>query len=212
MENMPHFVTASRRVAERPFRFAVVAAAAALLAACSGDAEPRERDAEPGGADAQPQLYSPPAGFALPFRASVPPGVVVDALPAESGDAIRFVGMSGDERDERAFLHFFVSPPGAGESGARELVHAAAESYRIPGDRSELQPVQGPAWAVETYPIRSRGTLGEAISGWVALGRHRDRWYHVVVQHPLELEEEFGESVERILDSWIWADGTRLGG
>ncbi|HEX2189020.1 MAG TPA: hypothetical protein VHG51_09005 [Longimicrobiaceae bacterium] len=62
---------------------------------------------------------------------------------------------------------------------------------RVPGNRTELEPVRRHPWPTVEYPIDSRGTLREPLAGWVALGRHAGRWFHLVVQYPASLEEWF---------------------
>lgn len=77
---------------------------------------------------------------------------------------------------------------------------------RVPGNRTELEPVRRHPWPTVEYPIDSRGTLREPLAGWVALGRHAGRWFHLVVQYPASLEEWFVPRADRILDAWRWTD------
>lgn len=181
----------------------------AALPACERGSEPARAAVELPGESAS-RRFSAPAEVSIPFHTTVPPGVAAQVLPTDSGSAVRFVATWGDERDERTFLHFAVAREGTNEQVARETVHAVAESYRIPGDREELEPIPPQPWAVLKYPIRSAGTPGEPITGWVALGSHEGRWFHIIVQQPEDLEEEFAPIVDQILNAWEWADGQPL--
>ncbi|HEV2148615.1 MAG TPA: hypothetical protein VGR37_14520 [Longimicrobiaceae bacterium] len=188
--------------------------AALLLAGC-GDAA--EGEPPPGGgeglaaaAEAGPTPYTSPEGFALPFRTELPEGIRAEPLTLDDEDGIRFVGYPGGARSDSAYVYVFVHPPGASEEAARETVRTIAERVRIPGNRTELDPANPQPWAVVEYPIYSLGTVHEPLRGWVALGAHGGRWFHVIVQYPEELEAWFTPRAERILDAWRWT-GTGTG-
>ncbi|MBW3630210.1 MAG: hypothetical protein KY464_13035 [Gemmatimonadetes bacterium] len=141
----------------------------------------------------------------------MPDGIRVDIKHFDDGPSVTFVAFSGDERDDRAFLHFVVAPESFTEARGRVFVRQAAESYRIPGARTQVQPVPPPSWAVVKYPIESRGVRGAQITGWVALGRHNGRFFHMLLQHPEWAEERVAGQMQQILDTWRWKDdGTPL--
>lgn len=162
---------------------------------------------------AEPQtlrLYTSPTDFPLPFSTYVPETMRVEALRDGRGNGIRFVSYLGGARHDSAFVYLYVYPPATPEAAAREVVRTAAERFRIFGDRTELEPVHRRPWAVVEYLIRSQGTIRPGVSGWVALGRQDDRWFHVIVQHPVEMEASFDPRAERILSGWRWSGGEGL--
>ena len=165
-----------------------------------------EKDETASGAEGGAEIYASPEGAPLPFQAAVPEGVVVERETYDRGSSVTFVAASGETRDERAFLHFVFAGPAATEAQERTVVRTAAESYRVPGSTIEIEPVPPPPWAVVKYPIESRGTSGERVTGWVALGSHNGRWFHLLVQHPESLEERVTPVLERILSTWRWTD------
>ncbi|MBW3630050.1 MAG: hypothetical protein KY464_12225 [Gemmatimonadetes bacterium] len=141
----------------------------------------------------------------------MPEGIRVEVKHFDDGPSVTFVAFSGDERDERAFLHFVAAPESFTEARGRVFVQQAAESYRIPGASTQVHPVPPPSWAVVKYPIMSRGTRGAPITGWVALGQHNGRFFHILLQQPQWAEKRVAGQMQQILDTWRWADdGTPL--
>ncbi|MEW5930076.1 MAG: hypothetical protein AB1941_21685 [Gemmatimonadota bacterium] len=195
---------------------AAAAVLACLAAACSDSDPPAERAegarraAPPPGDVAPPRPFVAPPGFPLPFSTSVPGALRVETLREGAGDGVRFVSYAGGERRDSAFVYLYVHPPSTPEAAAREIVRTAAERVRVPGDRTELDPVHRRPWAVVEYRIRSRGTVRPGVAGWVALGRKGDRWFHLIVQHPVGMESAFVPRAERLLSTWRWADGSGL--
>ena len=77
-----------------------------------------------------------------------------------------------------------IGPPADGRFGWS--VHEEGYRYQI----------AGPQWVV--------GTLG--------LGRHGDRYFHIVTQHPEEYGDGFGPRAALIFKHWRWSDtGQPLG-
>lgn len=154
-------------------------------------------------------LYSSPPEFALPFSTYVPEGMAGSHIVSDSGDAVSFTARgSGGERHD-AFVHTFVSPPWTTEDAAREVVRGVAERYRVPGDRTELEPIRRHPWAMVEYRIRSRGLPGRPLTGWVALGRHNERWFHIIAQYPEASSAFYEPRVQQLLEEWRWADSGR---
>lgn len=194
---------------------APLALLACLAAGCSDAREPPAPGGEMAGGrgEGDPRAarpYTSPPGFPLPFSTSVPGTMRVEALREGAGDGIRFASYAAGERSDSAFVYLFVYPPSTSEAAAREVVRTAAERVRVPGNRTELDPVRRRPWAVVEYPIRSRGIIGTDVAGWVALGRKGDRWFHLIVQHPVAQQGSFVPEAERLLSSWRWADGSGM--
>lgn len=159
--------------------------------------------------------YRSPPGFPLPFHTAVPGSFRPGADLQGGGAEVRFTWAPGDERRDSAFVYVRVMEEGTSEDRAREIVRTAAERVRIAGDRTELEPRRGRPWAVVEYPIRSQGTFGEPVQGWVALGERDGRWFYVIAQASADAWPRFAPRAELILAEWRWAgaDGrpTRAG-
>lgn len=207
-----------RAMSARPWR---IAASALLLAlpGCGGgggdlalDRPPEKRAVlrAPGVVETIPlALYTSPPGFALPFSTYLPPGIQADPALEGRGDGVGFEWTVGGALRDSAFVHLFVLPAGRSEGAAREVVRSAAERFRVPGDRSELSPVRVHPWAVVEYPIRTVGTAGEPVVGWVALGREGGRWFQLLVQAPASRWPRFEPRAELILEEWRWTESGR---
>jgi hypothetical protein len=190
----------------------------ALLAcaACGADTEARAPAADSaGGGSGAAQApaagavtlhrYRSPAGFPLPFHTALPASFRADADLRGPGAAVRFTWSPDGERRDSAFVYLRVMEEGTREGRAREIVRTAAERVRIPGDRSELRPRDVHPWAVVEYPIRSVGTSGVPVQGWVALGERDGRWFYVITQAPADAWPLFAPRAELILGEWRWA-------
>lgn len=152
--------------------------------------------------------YLSPPGFEPAFTTVLPADISAEQAQVEEGpaDVIRFFSYAGGEKHDSAFVQMFVWPQGQSADAAEEVVRTAAERVRVPGDRTELQSVQRHPWATVEYEIRSVGTAGEPVMGWVALGRHGARWFYVIAQAPERLHRTFLPKAEAILEQWRWRD------
>lgn len=186
-----------------------------LLAACGGDPEAPQSAAATEAAEGAAPLpgaaepmgmepYQSPPGFPLPFRTVVPQGFRPEPEMEDRGAAVRFTWVPAGERRDSAFVYVRVMDEGTSEGRGREIVRTAAERLRIPGDRSELEPRERHPWAVVEYPLRSVGTSGEPLRGWVALGRRGSRWFYVIAQAQTEEWPRFHPGAELLLSEWRW--------
>ena len=146
------------------------------------------------------QSYESPPDAPLAFSTSLPAGMRPEAV-AETGSAVKFIS----EADPRAWVHVFIHPPEQPEDQAREDVRAVAESYGVPGV-GEVEPSERYPWAIAEFRFRSRGTTAPTLAGSVALGRHAGRFFHIIVQYPVEFGDGFVPRAQRILDEWRWRD------
>ncbi|HEU0012116.1 MAG TPA: hypothetical protein VFQ45_00445 [Longimicrobium sp.] len=149
--------------------------------------------------------YRTPPGFPLPFHTALPGGFRPRADLRGPGATVRFTWTPGGERRDSAFVYLRVMEDGTREGGAREIVRTAAERLRIPGDRTELQPRHDHPWAMVEYRIRSEGTSGVPVQGWVALGERDGRWFYVITQATVDAWARFAPRAELILEELRWA-------
>ncbi len=155
--------------------------------------------------------YTPPPEFPLQFTIRLPEGFVAAVGPEGPAQAIHVTQPTTDSKGDRAFLHFVVAAPDQHEGGARETVRAIAESYGVPGNRTEVQPIEQHTWALVEFGFTSRGTIREPVTGWVALGCQAGRWFHIIVQSPVGAPgESFRAGAEQVLAEWRWPDGRSL--
>lgn len=185
----------------------------ALLASggCGEEEPPRASDGEGAVAAEEPRLYTSPDDFEPAFTTVLPEDVRPELPEVEEGEAdvIRFFSYAGGERHDSAFVQVFVWPTGQSADAAEEVVRTAAERVRIPGDRTELEPIRRHPWAAIEYEIQSVGTAGEPVMGWVALGWHGGRWFYILAQAPERLHRTFLPKAETILERWRWRDTGR---
>ncbi|MBW3572016.1 MAG: hypothetical protein KY467_13010 [Gemmatimonadetes bacterium] len=200
---------------ERPSAHRWGCALLLLCTACGGEAEPAPPAAAAeeaaaiavtvAGDTVPAEPYRSPPGFPLAFHTVVPEGFTANEEMEGPGAAIRFTWAPRGQQRDSSFVYVRVMDEGTTEGAAREIVRTAAERVRIPGNRTELEPRGGHPWAVVEYPIRSVGTFGEPVKGWVALGA-RGRWFYVIAQSPVEAWPRFEPPAEVILSRWRWAD------
>jgi hypothetical protein len=152
--------------------------------------------------------YRTAPDFPLPFATIVPRGFSTESRVWDGGATATFTWRSGERRSDSAFVYLHVLPASATAGQAREIVRTAAERLRIPGDRTELQPVEQHRWAQLEYPLRTVGRFsGTQVRGWVALGLHAGRWFYVISQAPADDWSQFGPRAELILSGWRWVGG-----
>jgi len=152
-------------------------------------------------------LVRAPAGFPLPFSTYTTGDFIVEAAESEGGDpAMRFIAAFGGVRNDGAFLEVAVHPPGESEA------EAAAHTERAVGAGGDVVAPGEPGldWAVRRWRIGRRDPRGGRILGFAALGRHGDRWFHVLARYPGEYGDGFGPRADLILEHWRWDDGAPL--
>lgn len=158
------------------------------------------------------RLVRSPERFPLPFTTYIPQDFLVDTVRSGEGDAVRFIANFAGRRNDDAFLEVFFYPAGTTEAEARAMTRAVAERHGRPEERRPEVGKQYP-WSLVEYGFAEQRPTGESVLGTVALGRHRGRFFHVVLQYPEEYAEGFVPRAYRVLDEWRWEDtGELLGG
>ena len=156
------------------------------------------------------QLFHAPQGFPLRFTSYVPG----ELEPEVDERGVRFTAGRDDDAAADAFLHLFVFPPGT----SLEEATASAKAYKtgrgIPVGQG-LEPVASqPAeptliWAVESFRFRYQDDA-EWYAGSIGVGRHQDRFFQIVRHRPARRGEAFSARADLVLETWRWADGSRL--
>jgi hypothetical protein len=153
-------------------------------------------------------LLRAPADLGMPFSTYVPPGIAADFEPAGDGPSIRFAAAFTGTADPRAYMHVRLYPAGTSEAAARTAATDFIRS-RAPW-RDEAQPAAAPPWGIEAYTYQYSGDGGVPITGRLVIGRHRDRFFHVLTHYPAEYGDGLGPRFQRILELWRWEDTGRM--
>lgn len=161
-------------------------------------------------------LFRAPDGFPLPFSAYIPSDMAVEVEAegeAGEGAAARFVAEFGGHRNDDAFVHVFVFPPGTDANTAIAQARGYKASRGVPagkgveplGDSEEPQL----AWALQAYRFRYESG-GTWYQGLIGVGEREGRYFQLVRHYPAEYGDGFGPRAALIEETWRWEDGSRL--
>lgn len=159
------------------------------------------------------RLFRTPEDFPLPFAAYVPEDMDPRADP--SGGTAHSTAEFGGARNEDAFVHLYVFPDGTPLPEAVATARGYTAGRRgIPvsggiGSDSDDKPPPHPDWALESFPFHYQSD-GPWYAGAVGVGRHGQRHFMIVRHYPVEYADGFGPRADLILETWRWADGSRL--
>ncbi|TVP42059.1 MAG: hypothetical protein EA350_17720 [Gemmatimonadales bacterium] len=146
------------------------------------------------------QAFETPVSFPLGFSTVVPADMRVEQVGSGEGDVVRFEAAFGGVHRPEALLSLTVLPGDLSESEAREQFASVAAVLGAGPHSGERFP-----WA-----LQERMLIGD-VSGFVALGRHQDRWYLMAMQHPPEYGDGMAPRVDLMLRRWRWtSDGSPL--
>lgn len=146
-------------------------------------------------------LVRSPAAFEPAFSTYVPEGMVRVFGHPERGMEIRFVAAFGGVRNEEASLGFYFHPPGATEEEVREEARRVAREH---GGTGAPEASRRWEWSEAEYAF---GDARQArLFGQVAVARHGDRWFRVLLRYPPEYGDGFGPRAALILDRWRWEE------
>jgi hypothetical protein len=146
-------------------------------------------------------LVRSPEGWAPPFSTYRPADMLNESASSGEGDGMRFIANFGGVRNDDAFVHVFIYPATATEAEVRRRTDAFV------GDRPErVTEARRYTWTLLERPFSGRSKRGERTSGWIGLGQHAGRWFHIASEYPLEYGDGFGPRAAHILEEWIWED------
>lgn len=164
--------------------------------------------------------WEDPAG--LPVSFYLPEGMVPERFDAGEGAALRVAANFTGVPDTAAFLHVYAYPPGTVEEAARQYVEGIITGLQVPGSRGFEQdrveetgttPSNRFSWALLERSFQIPPTGQPQFTGAVGLGRHLDRFFHVLYRYPPEYGDGMGPRIAAILATWRWEDtGTGLEG
>jgi hypothetical protein len=150
------------------------------------------------------RLVRAPGGFPVAFTTWAPEGWAVEA--ELEPPAVRFVAAFGGTPDPRAFLEVGLAPEGATLEQALERARGALGADAVPIPAAERRR----AWSLQE--LRSAPpSPSEPRFGHLAVGRHGERYFHVLTTFPAAYADGFGPRAQPILDAWRWGDGSPLG-
>ena len=153
-------------------------------------------------------LVRAPNEFPLPFSTYTAGDFIVESVAstANGESAVRFIAAFGGVRNDEAFLEVAAYPAGTTEA------EAAARAERAVGARGHVVAAGEASmeWAVRQWRLEARDPRGGWTLGFAGLGRHGDRWFHILARYPAEYADGFGPRAGLILEHWRWDDGTAL--
>jgi hypothetical protein len=169
------------------------------------------------------RLFRTERDFPLPFSAYVPEDMEVRHPGADDaragaagadGAAVEFVAAFGGRQRPDASVHIFVFPRGTDRNAAIATARSYTTSRGIPVSRG-IEPLgeddapTGMPWAVESFRFRYQD--GNAwYLGAIGVGERNGRFFQIVRHYPGEMGDGFGPRLGVIMETWRWADGSRL--
>lgn len=149
-------------------------------------------------------LVRSPAGFEPAFSTYVPEEMVPVFTRPDRGLELRFVAAFGGVRNEEASLGILVYPPDATEEEVLTEARRVAETHGASGEPARPGRWE---WSRIEYPL---GDVARArVLGTVAVGRHVDRWFRILLRYPPEYGDGFAPRADLILEEWRWGDTGR---
>ena len=138
------------------------------------------------------------------FSSYLAPNMLYEPASSGEGEGHYFYTNFGGRRNDEAYLLVFVYPRGTTEAQARARVNAVAVS-RTPVQRSEEAGSRYSNSLLERdFQFQRNGIFYQ---GDVILGKHDDRFFHLVRQHPEDYSEGFWPRVLYIQREWVWLPG-----
>lgn len=140
-------------------------------------------------------LLEPPDSFPLDFSTYIPADMETEVLSFEEAITIRIIANFGGQLNRKAYLMI----------AAYKIDLTAAEAHNrtqipdaVPVDSSRFP------WAETEYSIKGEG------SNYIALAQKDGHWFFLRLSYPPEYGDGMGPRVNKIIEQWQWADGSRL--
>jgi hypothetical protein len=209
-----------------------------LAAACNApEQEPAQTQAAPGSADADPAIVHHPEPPQRPsektdsirlegtyqrftarlaqsdapprFSTYVPEDMLYEPSSSGEGDGHFFYTNFAGRKNEQAYMLIFVYPEGTDQAAAQRSVNSLiARLDTIRGRTMTDTSFQNSLFERAYFFPRN----GITYFGRIALARHNDRFFHLVIQYPQEYADGFGPRADYIRRQWVWLDdGQGLG-
>lgn len=150
-------------------------------------------------------LVRSPAGFSPPFTTYLPSQMKVDFMASDTAPSVRFVAAFGGRTNPEAYLQVRVYRPGVAELVPRNEIEVYLRG-RDPR-QDNVTPSQGWPWTLAAYDFYyGAGPQQSGFMGTIGLGRHANRFFHVLAHYPAEYGDGIGPRIHRILTEWRWED------
>lgn len=150
-------------------------------------------------------LVRSPEGFAPPFTTYLPSQMKVDFVVSDTAPSVRFIAAFAGKVNPQAYLQVRLYRPGVAELVPRTEIDVYLRG-RDPR-QDNVTPSQGWPWTIAAYDFQyGAGPRQSGFIGTIALGRHANRFYHVLAHYPAEYGDGIGPRIHRILSEWRWED------
>lgn len=146
-------------------------------------------------------------GLPVHFTTYIPSDLLVDAGGSSRGKSVRLVANFAGHRNDNVYVELVFLPAGTTEQQARTRTRATADKrgWVARADTTKRYP-----WSIAEEGF-SKKVAEHHLGGTVVLGRHGDRFFHLVIQNEEEYAEGFLPRVAYVLSHWRWEDtGTPL--
>ena len=151
--------------------------------------------------------WSTPDDFPLPFSTRLPEPMEADAGDLSGESWVRF--SFRDAGSAGPWLRLLLLDETVSEMDARGLVRGIAADFGLTVSQGIERQEGGDApdfpWARTVFPINGQ-IRGQAVLGWIALGKHADRFYTLMQVYPPEYGDGAGPRFHYIRDQWRWRD------
>jgi hypothetical protein len=142
--------------------------------------------------------------LALPFTTYVPEDMIREGTSGREGDSVRWTLTLAGRRIDDAYVEVAVDPLGTTEADARNMARMGAIGRGLQ-PRVEGMP-QRHGWSLSEYGFSRSSPQGTRVVGNITMGKHRDRFFYVVVNYPERDSPQFSPRAEIILREWRWED------
>jgi hypothetical protein len=140
----------------------------------------------------------------IPFTTYVPEDITSVAGSSSEGEAVTFSANFDRKPNPSAYLHIFIYLQEISEEAARQTIEIHAHTRGRQERRSDAP--KRFKWSLAEHDFMNQTKSGEWLMGTIALGKHNDRFFYVIIQYPEDYEEGFVPRAYRILDEWRWGD------
>jgi hypothetical protein len=150
------------------------------------------------------KLYASRKQHPVPFTTYAPQDIRTSAGGSHEGEAVTFsVGLKHKPNAD-TYLHVFIYSKPISEELARQRIERLARLRGLQERRNDAP--KRFKWSLAEHDYMNQTKSGEWLMGTIALGKHNDHFFYVIIQYLEDNEEGFVPRAYHILDEWRWGD------